>query len=327
MPTNFPNVIAERLRLWRQGRDAYVHRMLTLLFLGRSPDPWNLPCRLSDNGARFLSLLDEVLFGEEWETPEEFYWEYKLPKRPEDKENGWPDFAALWTDRVLMLELRTEVGSHRDAHVDWYLQLGAHNYGGRAIDLVYITPETTAGKSAVLPDLARFRNCSWAELAKVIEVAWSKTTGREAANALVFAHYLEGIGKVNDAPLPLPPLGTKTRKKQLQGDALGPVVESLDDPTWEQVVETLYSVAEDGEERALELGVAAYESAKELRRRIRGDIDVSDDLRDAAHDIEMWIWHERLGGEALSEAGLESGCEIRVSKRAEARHPGKSEPC
>lgn len=315
MATNFPNVITERLRLWRQGRDAYVHRMLTLLFLGRSPDPWNLPCRLSNSGARFLSLLDEVLFGEEWETPEEFYWEYKLPKRPEDKENGWPDFAALWTDRVLMFELRTEVGSHRDAQVDWYLQLGAHNYGGRAIDLVYVTPDPIVGKTAALPDLARVRNCSWTEMAKVIEVAWGKTTGREAANALVFAQYLEEIGKVKDAPAALPSLGAKTRKKQLSSDALDGPGETLDEPTWEQIVETLYSVAEDGEERALELPLVASESAKELRRRIRGDIDVSDDLRDVARDLEMWIWHERQGGEALSEAGLESGSEIRVSKR------------
>lgn len=312
--TGFPNVIAERLRLWKQGRDAFVHRILTLLFIGRSPDPWNLPCRLSLNGARFLRLIDEVLFGEEWETPEEFYWEYKLPKRPDDKETGWPDFAALWTDRVLMIELRTEVGTHRDAQVEWYLQLAAHNYQGRAVDLIYVTPEPTSGRRMNLPDLGRVRNCSWIEMAKIIEVAWGKLPGEEAANAMVFAHYLQGIGRVNEAPASVVPLGTKTRKKQL-GEMLGPVEEPLDEDTWEQIVETIYTVADDGEERALELPLLAQESAKELRRRIRADVDTSDDLRDVAANLELWIWHESQGGEALSEAGLESGCEIRLSKR------------
>ena len=317
MTANFPNVISERLRLARQGKDAYVHRIMTLLFIGRSPDPWNLPCRLSPGGANFLHLIDEVLFGEEWETPEEFYWEYKLLKRPEDKEHGWPDFAALWTDRVLMIELRTEVGRHRDAQVEWYMQLGAHNYGGRAIDLVYVTPDPIEGK-VNLPDMGRFRNCTWAEMAKIVEVAWGKTPGLEAANAQVFGQYLSTIGKVNEAPDQVAPVGTKTRKKKLQTDTGEEQVDPLDEPTWEQIVEVFFSVAEDGQERALELPVAASESAKDMRRRIRGEADVSEDIRDVTRNLEMWIWHEDLGGEAISEAGLESGCEIRVARRSGA---------
>ena len=315
MTANFPNVISERLRLARQGKDAFIHRMMTLLFIGRAPDPWNLPCRLSTNGARFLSLIDEVLFGEEWETPEEFYWEYKLLKRPEDKEHGWPDFAALWTDRVLMLELRTEVGRHRDAQVDWYMQLGAHNYGGRAIDLVYVTPDPVDGKVA-LPDMGRFRNCSFLEMGKIVEVAWGKEDGIEAANAQVFGHYLESIGRVSEIPDPVPPFGAKTRKKKLQTESAEPAVDPLDEPTWEQIVDVFFSVAEDGKERALELPVAAADSAKDMRRRIRGEADVSEDVRDIARNLEMWVWQEDLGGEAISDAGLESGCEIRVAKRS-----------
>jgi hypothetical protein len=315
MTAGFPNVISERLRLWKQGRDAYVHRILTLLFIGRSPDPWNLPCRLSANGARFLKLVDEVLFGEEWETPEEFYWEYKLLKRPEDKEHGWPDFAALWTDRVLLIELRTEVGAHRDAQVEWYLGLGAHNYQGRAVDLIHVTPEpATTGNRPPLPERARIRNCSWAELSKMIEVAWGKVPGQEAANAQVFAHYLQGIGKVSEYPAPVASGGQTSRKKQL-GEMLGAGEEPLDDTAWEQVVETVYSVADDGEERALDLPVVAQESAKELRRRIRAELDAADDLMDVAQKLELWIWHETMGGDAMSESGRRSGCEIRVSKR------------
>jgi hypothetical protein len=214
-----------------------------------------------------------------------------------------------------MIELRTEVGRHRDAQVGWYLELGAHNYQGRAIDLIHVTPEPAiTGTRLAIPDRARIRNCSWGDMAKIIEVAWGKVPGEEAANAQVFAHYLRGIGKVTEYPVPVATPGQKSRKKQL-GDMLGAGEEPLDDTAWEQVVETAYSVADDGEERALELAVVAQESAKELRRRIRAELDVNDDLMDVAEKLELWIWHESLGGEAMSDAGRGTGCEIRVAKR------------
>lgn len=311
---DFPNVISERLRLWQHGRDAYVHRILTLMFLGRSPDPWNNPSRLSNNGAQFLKLLDQFLFNEEWDIPEQFYWEYKMPKRPEDKENGWPDFAALWTERVLLFDIRTESGGHRDASVDWYLQLGAHNHGGRAIDMIYLTPDPIKGKANVLPDLARVRNCTFVELAKVIEVAWGKSTGSEAANALVFAQFLTEIGKVGDRPAPPLPVGAralKSRTKPLEAEATQP---TLTKAMWERILDTLVEVLEDGQIRALDLPVCGAEEAKELRRKIRADLDVGDWLGIAGPRLELWIWSRDSGGEALSECGAESGIEIRVCR-------------
>lgn len=311
---DFPNVISERLRLWRHGRDAYVHRILTLMFLGRSPDPWNNPSRLSNNGARFLMLLDEFLFDQEWDTPEQFYWEYKLPKRPQDQENGWPDFAALWTERVLLFDLRTESGGHRDAEVDWYLQLGAHNHGGRAIDIIYLTPDPIKGKAHVLPDLARVRNCTYAELAKVIEVVWGKASGSEAANALVFAQFLGEMGRVADAPAPAPPVGARAIRSRRKAEESDPIELTLAGPVWDRTLDTLVEVLEDGQDRALDLAVCGAEEAKELKRKIRADLEVGEWLGPAASLVELWVWNRDCGGEALSECGAESGVEIRVSK-------------
>jgi hypothetical protein len=36
-----------------------------------------------------------------------FYWEFRLPARHEGEENGWPDLAAVWPDRMLLFELKT----------------------------------------------------------------------------------------------------------------------------------------------------------------------------------------------------------------------------
>ncbi|MGQ0680089.1 MAG: hypothetical protein ACT4OM_10645 [Actinomycetota bacterium] len=311
----FPNVVSERLRLWRHGRDAYVHRILTLLFLGRSPDPWNNPSRLSNNGANFLKLLDQVLFDEKWDTTEQFYWEYKLLKRPEDRGHGWPDFAALWTDRVLLFELRSEPGSHRDAQIDWYLQLGAHNYGGRAIDVVHLSPDPITAKGHVLPDLARVRNCSWAELAKVIDVAWGKAHGSEAFNALTFAQYLRQIGRARDLPeLALPVDARAVRQRTAKQLEQEPPVMTFSKPVWARILDTMVEVLEDGSERALELPAAGTEQAREMRRKVRADLEVGDWLGDDGRKLELWIWNRDCGGEALTEAGEESGAEIRVCR-------------
>lgn len=311
---DFPNVISERLRLWRHGRDAYVHRILTVLFLGRSPDPWNNPSRLSHSGARLLKSLDEVLFGEEWGTPEQFYWEYKLPKRPEDTQNGWPDFAALWTERVLLFELRTESGRHRDATVDWYLKLAAHNHNGRAVDIVYLTPDPINGRAQDLPDLARVRNCSFSELAKVIEVAWGKASGSEAVNAMVFAQFLKEVGTAQDSPAPPLPVGARATKSKRKIPGEDPPALSFPKPVWNRILDTLVETLEDGYGRALDLPVNSTEEAKEIRRKVRADLEVGEWLGDAGRKLELWIWNQDSGGDALSDCGETNGVEIRVSK-------------
>ena len=42
-----------------------------------------------------------------------FIDEYLLPKLEEGAANGWPDWAVLSDDRVWIIELKTEAGSHR----------------------------------------------------------------------------------------------------------------------------------------------------------------------------------------------------------------------
>jgi hypothetical protein len=42
-----------------------------------------------------------------------FVDEYLLPKLDAHAQNGWPDSAVLWPDRVWIIEFKTEAASHR----------------------------------------------------------------------------------------------------------------------------------------------------------------------------------------------------------------------
>ena len=69
----------------------------------------------------------------------DFYWEFRLAARHDGEDNGWPDLAAVWPDRVLLFELKTEPGSVRDGPGHRYLDLALHHFRTSRVDLLYLT--------------------------------------------------------------------------------------------------------------------------------------------------------------------------------------------
>jgi hypothetical protein len=111
-----PTALWRRLKL---GREEYLQRLLTTLILDGVAPRWNTQRSPADGGRRFLALLDETAHGSDnggraVAPAEVFVDEYLLPKLEDDAANGWPDWAILWPDRVWVIELKTEAGSHRD---------------------------------------------------------------------------------------------------------------------------------------------------------------------------------------------------------------------
>lgn len=117
------------MALWRRlalGREEYLQRLITTLIAGGDPPPWNTPRPPSERGSRFLRLLDDAAHADgsrQTAEPEVFVDEFLLPKLEETAQNGWPDWAALWQDRIWIIELKTEAASHRDDQLPYYLRL------------------------------------------------------------------------------------------------------------------------------------------------------------------------------------------------------------
>ena len=52
---------------------------------------------------------------------------------------GAPDWAVLTANRLWMIELKTEPGSHRRGQLHGYFELGRHYNPDKSLDLTYLT--------------------------------------------------------------------------------------------------------------------------------------------------------------------------------------------
>jgi hypothetical protein len=144
-----PNPVAEFARLVKAGREWYVQYMLASFVLGEPPAKMNTGFPIHPRGQAVLSGLEQCAFGDRSGDGDAlFFWEFRLLARATDPETGWPDLAALWHDRLLMIELKTEPGSVRDGRVDWYLDLAAHHYSDQRRDLLFVTKDPVPGQPA-----------------------------------------------------------------------------------------------------------------------------------------------------------------------------------
>lgn len=85
--------LMSRLKL---GREEYCQRQLTMLVLGGGYPRWNTRSQPGELGYRFLSLLEELSFGEsQCEPPYDLVDELDLGRRPEDLNGSAPDWAVL----------------------------------------------------------------------------------------------------------------------------------------------------------------------------------------------------------------------------------------
>jgi hypothetical protein len=170
--------------LWRRlklGREEYLQRLITTLIVGGDPPAWNVPQTPSWQGQLFLRLLDGLAHGEppgrQASTGADvFVDEYLLPKIEESARNGWPDWAVLWPDRVWVIELKTEQGSHRDDQLPYYLRLATAAHPGCRIDLTYITgplriPAPTLGHGQ------RYGHLQWSQVSPLVRPCGGPTPG------------------------------------------------------------------------------------------------------------------------------------------------------
>jgi hypothetical protein len=168
-----PGDLWERLKL---GREEYLQRLLTTLILDGDAPPWNMPRSPGAAGRRFLELLDKAAHGRHvgdgsWMSPVVFVDEYLLPKLQDDAANGWPDWAVLSADRVRIIELKTEAGSHRAEQLPYYLRLAAAAHPDCSLDLTYITGPLRKPAPALIEG-QRYSHLTWQDVLPLVHIAW-----------------------------------------------------------------------------------------------------------------------------------------------------------
>jgi hypothetical protein len=242
----------------------------------------------------------------------------------EDAANGWPDWAALWADRVWVIELKTEPGSHRAEQLPYYLRLAAAAHPGCSLDLTYITGPLMKPAPTLLEG-QRYSHLVWDQVVPLIKEAWGHDTHPEvAAYVEMITMLVSNLGKVRSSEqrkivLGLPadePIAVTVQDvaaaATLSEERAGPAPDLATSPGSSVLTELARATAADGHQRAA--GAQNPEELEALRDRALADIGrlARDDV---TRFVLPWFWDAtRAGGHALTPEGEEFGYELRFSR-------------
>ncbi len=290
-----PHQLLGRLKL---GREEYCQRLLTMLILDDAYPRWNTPSAASPDGLRFLRQLEELSFGEAeaWTDPI-FVDELDLPKRTEWEQGGAPDQSLHDRSRLWMIELKTEAGSHRPAQIPLYFELGRHHFPRHRIDITYLTGPLSKGAPPI-PEGARFGHVTWSEVMPLVRDVGSDRSPRHHDVVRALGDVLDGLSAKWSA----------WRAERLE--AGGSVEPRPTDPT-DHALELARLTAADHQQRALDFAPSSLEELQALRLILMHRIKASDDS--ALLHVVPWLWRWASKGQPLTNAGRETGYELRVS--------------
>lgn len=319
--------------LWRRlklGREEFLQRLVTSLIVGGDPPPWNTPRTPSEHGRRFLQLLDDLAHDNgpaqtSVAEPELFVDEYLLPRLEEAAANGWPDWAVLWPNRVWVIELKTEAGSHREDQLPYYLLLAAAAHAGSKVDLTYITGPLSKPAPA-LASGQRYSHLTWDQVLPLIDAVWGDNERSEVAAYVAMAGtvignlsvlrpseqrtQVLGLHPEPSVPPPAPNLVSVStepvERHREPGTFVSTRAEAVD------LLDLARSTAADGRQRGV--GASNPTQLEKLRDAARGAISElpADEM---TRFVLPWLWNaERTRGSALTPEGDEFGYELRFSR-------------
>jgi hypothetical protein len=310
--------------LWhstRFGREEYVQRLLATLVLGEPARGWNVPREPSARGADFLRRLHASRFDD---TPTEnpiFVDEFELPARHDDERAGWPDHAVRWPDRLFLIELKSERSSHRCDQLPHYLTLADHHHPDRKIELLYLTPTMDVTPPVTHPASTTYAHTAWAEVGPLIEEVWGASeTAWERTVADRLAWWIDQMEQ--GAPLlerkQVPVQQAPTPEELVPGPTVA-APGSGDDV--DDALKLAALVQQDGKQRALEAALGDPEDFEDFRVELRDlllDGPVVDGTR-ITH-VRPWLWRAATtDGQPLTQSGVETGYEIRLSRSTKAQ--------
>lgn len=295
-----PAAVLSRLKL---GREEFCQRLLTTLILHAPYPRWNARSAPGAAGLRFLQEVYALSFRDRWPGDDLlFVDEFELRPRSEDEKGGAPDYAVIWPERLWLIELKTEKGSHRATQIPGYFRLARHHHPSHRIDLLYITPPMEAPYRS---DIGRYAHLTWADLVRPIRTTWADATAvgqREVVDGL-----LEAIDSLHLPPsvwraaLPFPPAPQRQ------------------EPPLPAALEAARLTAEDGLQRGVELLPESLEELLELRLAVRNALAQSPAGSLLRH-VVPWVWRSESTGQPLTGSGRTFGMELRLSRYASPQY-------
>ena len=310
-----PRSLLARLRL---GREEYCQRLLTALILGGPYPRWNTRNTPTAAGVAYLQALDEVCFGQAGEPARVFVDELDLPRRHEVEKGGAPDQAVLWSDRLWLIELKTEPGSHRRDQLPSYFELGAHHFPGTRVDITYLTPTMAVLAPAVVPP-NRYAHVTWDTVAELIRLTWGRSEDeaeRDVADALIEAvTTLETPVSTWRVQAGTPDEAAPSVSAAAPVDVLqAPAPPAADGAALVDALAAARLTGADGRPRAVNLEETSLSVLQDLRLHERQQL-CSEPPGSPLRHVMPWLWSAQTsGGAPLTAPGGETGYELRMSR-------------
>lgn len=291
-PTDF-------LRRRNEGREGFCQTLTTTLAVGGVYPRWGTENALTDEGTVFFQGLDKMSFGaSEWTAQPVFVDEITLPKRHDDELSASPDWTLIFEDRVWMIELKTERSSHRANQLPHYLDLAAHHYPGRTIDVTYLTGPLTK-PAPRLREGHRYVHLTWDAVLHLYEQAWGETDDTRVRR------YLDVLNSaLTSLSLPWQEWRTAFVGTPV---AVAPVRDPLS-----EALELTHATALDKAQRALDYPAPGVQDLHDLRLEVRDAIK-SEPPESPLKHVRPWVWTPHSLGTPMTTSGRDRGAELRLS--------------
>jgi hypothetical protein len=289
----------EYLHRTNDGREGFCQMLTTTLLVGGTYPRWGTHNALTDQGTVFFKALDELSFGTtDWTTTPVFIDEITMPKRHDDELSASPDWTLVFEDRIWIIELKTERGSHRATQLPHYLDMAAHHYPGRAIDVTYLTGPLAKPAPRLRPG-QRYVHLTWEDALPLYQLAWGATDDPR------IRRYLDLLREALGA-LPTPWNEWRTT---FTGTPIPAI--TAPDPV-SAALRLVDATASDHAQRALDHPAQGAQELHDLRLEVR-DLIRDEPAGSPRRHVLPWVWSPESMGVPLTESGREHGMELRFS--------------
>lgn len=292
-------------------REVSVQEVLAALIAGQRC-AWFETYQPTDQGRAFLQGLWECAFGSggpvswfvsEFELPVPSLWRADIPFT-----YRCPDFACGGEKQVLIVELKTERGSYSARQMADYLRLARHKLPDCRTDVVLLAPHRP-GAMPSRDERQRYGELTWAD---VVELLPASFPGGGRAQQLT-AFLLSDLARPLESPggIPAPRHGETGHDDDAGRVARcqAAVMSAL-----QLAPDVAAAKLGDHTNRGIDVAFATVDDARRAQQQ------VAQALQDAdfGPQVSVWLWQITSGGQPTTDAGAETGRELRLAPRKAA---------
>jgi len=278
-------------------REVSTQDVLAGLVVGRVPAYFEA-CTPTPAGTRFLASLWGACFDDGPTHLDWFVSEYALPVPPYLRSDipftyRCPDYAVAGGDRLLIIELKTEIGSYERSQPGDYLTLARELHPSASIDLVLLGPKVPRYTPSIGPR-QRYAELTWKEVPPLLADAFGNDDVAERLSRFI-----------NESLQPHP---TAAAQQPLDRDLVVSAV------TYALHLAPTVAAARPGDR--IERGIDIAFGTEALARTAQTAIANALESNGYAENVTVWLWQPGSGGMATTPAGKRFDRELRLAPRS-----------